>query len=341
MTTFSVLASSSKSVTEWAARNELGLVPDAWPYGFNYLQRFGQLEGYTPRARFHRMAVARALVGYGRERSSAQLDRSDDAVALAWDENCAARMAPSIRGFDSAYSGVIWLSDQLSTRPTMRDRLVRSLLGRFTGLWCLSPVQVPGICEWFKGPVDWIRFGIDAGFYRYEPPSESKPLVLSIGGDRDRDPATLYRALSKVHARNPAVEFVVQSSSSVSPPDFVRRISRVSHYELRELYKRASVVAVATRENLHVSGMTVALEAMSTGRPVVVTETPGMDEYVSDGASGFLAEVGDSDQMAERINQILASPQLGFEMGRVGSADVSDRFTSSRMISDIVDFVSA
>ena len=81
---------------------------------------------------------------------------------------------------------------------------------------------------------------------------------------------------------------------------------------------RASVVAVAARHNLHVSGMTVSLESMATGRPVVVTGTPGMHAYVEDGVCGLHAAPGRAAEMADHIIDLLDSPREAAVMGRAG-----------------------
>ena len=120
-------------------------------------------------------------------------------------------------------------------------------------------------------PVEYVRFGIDHEFFSARSRIPRSPRVVSVGGDRDRDAETLFRALSRVHDARPDVELVVQTASDLPPPDGVATIRHLPHAQLRELYASASVVAIATRPNLHVSGMTVSLEAMATGRPVVAT----------------------------------------------------------------------
>jgi len=49
----------------------------------------------------------------------------------------------------------------------------------------------------------------------------------------------------------------------------------------------------------------VALEAMSCGVPVIATRVGGIPEVVPDGEAGYLADIGDIDEMAERGIEIL------------------------------------
>jgi glycosyltransferase involved in cell wall biosynthesis len=163
--------------------------------------------------------------------------------------------------------------------------------------------------------------------------------VLSVGGDRDRDPATLFAALERVHAERPDVELVVQTASDLAPPAGVTTVPHVSHRELADLYARASVVAVATRDNLHASGMTVSLEAMATGRPVVMTRTPGIEDYVADGRTGLLAPVGDPGALAAHVLRLLADEHEARAFGAAGRAAVEQRLTTRHLAASLAEFV--
>jgi N-acetyl-alpha-D-glucosaminyl L-malate synthase BshA len=59
-----------------------------------------------------------------------------------------------------------------------------------------------------------------------------------------------------------------------------------------------------------------ALEAMSHGVPVVASRVGGIPEVVRDGLDGYLAELGDIEQMAKQVTKLIADKQLRLEMGR-------------------------
>jgi glycosyltransferase involved in cell wall biosynthesis len=209
-----------------------------------------------------------------------------------------------------------------------------------SGLWCLSRPQVDRLraLRGRGGPsVSFLRFGVDEHFYSAAEYPD-RPLVLSVGGDRDRDTATLFAALGRVRAEQPAARIVVQTSSTLPPPDGVEVFRHLRHTELRELYREASVVVLATRPNLHVSGMTVSLEAMATGRPVVVTHTPGMDDYV-DAEVGVPVTLGDHEALASGVIGLLGRPDDARAMGERGRARVEQRHTSAGMARDLAAII--
>ena len=94
------------------------------------------------------------------------------------------------------------------------------------------------------------------------------------------------------------------------------------------MYGRATLVAVLTRPNVHASGLTVTLEAMASGRPVVVTNTPGLSDYVIDGETGFLVPPGDDRAAAQAIVTLLTDSDRARAMGARGRSEVEASFTT-------------
>ena len=87
---------------------------------------------------------------------------------------------------------------------------------------------------------------------------------------------------------------------------------------MRGAYSRASVVALALKPNLHLSGLSVLLEAMACSRPVVITDSPGLQEYVTDGENGIVVQPGDPDALAAGVGELLADPDRARAIGGAG-----------------------
>ena len=122
----------------------------------------------------------------------------------------------------------------------------------------------------------------------------------------------------------------VGGPQQVDRPVGVEALGRLSHAQLRAAYRRASVVAVATRPNVHVSGITVVLEAMACGLPVVVTGTDGMAAYVEDGVTGLLVPGGRPEELADAVEGLLREPDRARAIGRAARAAVEREFSTER-----------
>jgi glycosyltransferase involved in cell wall biosynthesis len=257
----------------------------------------------------------------------------DGHTAIAWDEDTAIRLFIQ-RPRAKKYAGVIWATDRLARNEfDPKDVILRRILPKFDGLWVLSRAQEEMLRNWLGAdapPISFLPFGIDENFFSPCTYPE-QPLVLSVGRDRDRDPSTLFEALEEVKRVRPEVDVAVQTMASSTPPAGVRTLPLMPHTELRKHYQAASVVAVATRPNVHVSGMTVALEAMATARPVVISDTNGMSDYVEHGVTGLLVEPQNAESMAAGILNLLANPEKSSEMGEKGREKVELHHTTQGM----------
>lgn len=83
----------------------------------------------------------------------------------------------------------------------------------------------------------------------------------------------------------------------------------------------------------------VVMEAMLAGRPVIVSNTPGMGEVVADGEVGRIVEYGASDNtLARALEDLSAHPERWQAMGRRAREIAASRYSTratSRAIQDI------
>jgi glycosyltransferase involved in cell wall biosynthesis len=68
------------------------------------------------------------------------------------------------------------------------------------------------------------------------------------------------------------------------------------------------------------------LEAMAAGKPVVATRVGGTPDVVAEGRTGHLVDVGDAAAMAQRIEELAASPGARAALGAAGRSEVERRF---------------
>jgi glycosyltransferase involved in cell wall biosynthesis len=324
-----VVFPEGRGVARWAERHADSPVPSRWPYGLDGLAAPGLTlmdREVRPASRVTTQAYARglALPAFGDPR----LD-----VAIAWEESLAVAMRSQVRAGRHA-CGVIWATDAVAAGATTPAiRAARTALRSMDALWALSRPQVEQVESWLGSghpPVHHLPFGVDTEFYTPSAYPE-RPLIASIGGDRDRDPETLYAALELVLRARPDVRVVVGTKSPLPVPDGVERHEFIPHDEVRRLFARASVVAIATRPNLHVSGMTVALEAGACARPVVTCATPGMDDYVLPGETGELVPPEYPEAMAAAVLGLLEDQDRAERMGRAARDHVAARHSTTVM----------
>jgi N-acetyl-alpha-D-glucosaminyl L-malate synthase BshA len=81
-----------------------------------------------------------------------------------------------------------------------------------------------------------------------------------------------------------------------------------------------------------------ALEAMACEVPVVASRVGGVPEVVTDGETGYLAEVGDVDKMADDAARLLSDDAARREMGRRARESALSRYSTDLVIPQYLKF---
>jgi glycosyltransferase involved in cell wall biosynthesis len=336
-------------VEEYRLRNARGEIPDHTPYGLHHIGDDGDVVTFR--------RPARGALAYASRKVRDRLDMYEAVTAVSG--------APQRRGADAVLcmdertglpalftsprrpvvTGIGWLERPELLTPTHR-RAATTSLPRAAGMFTQSPGLVPILREhWDVDPerVHLVTLGIDPEFYPEQPWEARDPggaTVTSVGDDRNRDHETLVGAVEQVRAAGvPAwLELATTIPVKLAPEAGVVHARRMNA-AMRGLYQRSTVVAIALRPNPVGAGLTVALEGLASGRPVVATNNPGMETYVDHGRTGLLVPPDDPGAMADAIGELLSNPERAAEMGAAGRKDVETRFTSAHMARDLREIV--
>ncbi len=101
------------------------------------------------------------------------------------------------------------------------------------------------------------------------------------------------------------------------------------------LFAAADVLCAPSRWQ-EAFGLTI-IEGMAHEVPVVATRTGGIGEIVVDGETGFLVDRRNAKQLAARINQLLADPELRKRMGRAGCKRANATFNLKTNVRQMLD----
>ncbi|MDP8229763.1 MAG: glycosyltransferase family 4 protein [Candidatus Gorgyraea atricola] len=126
----------------------------------------------------------------------------------------------------------------------------------------------------------------------------------------------------------------------VSLVDFfkMRKNVLIDSFDLKDMPKlyAASDVCVYPSSASEPFGLTM-LEALSSAKPMVVTETGGMPEIIKDGINGFVVPIRDFEALASRIIQLLNNKELHDRFGYTGRQMVEQNYTKRIVTRNTLD----
>ena len=185
---------------------------------------------------------------------------------------------------------------------------------------------------------------------------ERIPLLLSVGrlvekkGFADLIAACAQLRKNKVKFRcqiigsGPLEESLLQQVSLLNLNDCIFFSGALPFEEVRRCLREASVFVLPCITEVS-GGMdnlpTVILEAMEMSLPVVSTAVAAVPEMVSDGETGFLVQERDPDRLAEKLAELLSSPQLRKTMGDAARKLVEEKFSVQITVQHLCDKINA
>jgi|GEM_PF-869374 len=337
--------SQDVDAASWGEKNARGLAPDATPYGLHRLESFGHQVrfaapvtsslgrrlGEATSGRLWDLQPVRTLMVAGDG-----LARTAD-VVLCMDERNGIPAA-LLCARTPVVSGIAWLENPEEWSPAYRA-VAGLALKRAAAVFVECSAMVAPLVDDFGVPAEKVHFvtlGIDADHFAPSARPAIGARVFTVGDDRMRDYDTLVDAFGRVHARRPEMTAEVATTLPVQlPSEWAQIHRRRMDQEVKGCYERAEVVALALRPTRQGSGLTVILETMASGRPLVVTDNPGLSDYVEHGVTGLLVPPEDPVAMANAIETLLADPDRAAAMGREGRRRVERHFTTAHMAQDL------
>ena len=105
-------------------------------------------------------------------------------------------------------------------------------------------------------------------------------------------------------------------------------VGSLDQHGISEFYRKACMLVVPSL-CFETFGL-VAAEAMSHGIPVIASRIGGLPEVVDDGATGFLFEPGNAEDLATKIKVLWKDPDLCRQMGQAGREKVLREYSEDQ-----------
>jgi glycosyltransferase involved in cell wall biosynthesis len=209
-------------------------------------------------------------------------------------------------------------------------------------LWKKADIEV------IPNPVDCERFrpDVDASALRDRLKLGNAKVALFVGrlthhkGVEDFVRSATHTARNVVHVvvgdgpQRRALEGLARSTGVAHKFVFV---GRAENHDLPLYYNLSDVVVLPSVSRLEAFGI-ATIEAHACGKPVVVSDIPGVREVITDGETGLVAQPFDPEDLAEKISQVLADKDKAKSMGLAARKHALETYETGRVARKVLGF---
>jgi glycosyltransferase involved in cell wall biosynthesis len=234
-----------------------------------------------------------------------------------------------------------WLRD-------WKDRRVRAAFQSAAGLFAWSKWAADGAIEDYGVPPDRVHIlppGVDTSLWTPPGPDQKEEnersgiiRLLFIGYAFERKGGDLLlRWARETRLRNWELHIVTMMHHKAPPGVIIHTGIGVNSTYLIGLARRCDLFVLPTRADCF---SLATLEAMAVGLPVVTSRVGGIPDIVRDGTTGYLIEPGDYDDLKDRLEFLISSPDLLRAYGNAGRETVCAHFDGPSGIRHGLDIMS-
>lgn len=219
-----------------------------------------------------------------------------------------------------------WSGGAGALKRMFYGRAERKVLKRMRNLLVDTPYVKEYIGGMTRAEIVVDPLGVDKAWFDVR--GEERPgRILTVGGVEERKGLIYLLHAAKV-LKEGGVDFKIRIAGKVRKEAYnqelkayirendlkknVKILGFVTDEELEKEYRKASIFTMASLEE---SQGIVVLEAMATGKPVVVTDIGGMPFMVEEGENGFVVEPRSGEALAEGIVKLLEDDTMRKRFG--------------------------
>ncbi len=158
-----------------------------------------------------------------------------------------------------------------------------------------------------------------------QPDGQDEPYVFATGSGY-RDYGTFFEAVAELGYRT-----VVLASDRVleglTVPGNVEILEQITRPEIRRLVRHARVNVVPLTDVGTTAGLVTIVETFRHGRALVITDRPGLEDYIFDGKNSLCPRLYDPRSMAEAIETMWTDDAYRAELDAAARRFAEDNCT--------------
>jgi glycosyltransferase involved in cell wall biosynthesis len=238
----------------------------------------------------------------------------------------------------------VLIGHRLSSNNKKRFFRIWHLRKNIAHIICLCQSQADFAIQQLNFPASRVSFiydKVDQKFF--SPAAHSSGDYLLAVGQEQRDYETLFKAISGTE-----IPLVVVASSpwstfnvKIQNPKNVTILTHIPFIQLRDLYASARLVVAPLFNVDYAAGANGVLEAMSMGKPVILSHSDGIRDYAVDGETGRYSTPGDAVELREKILELWDAPAEQRRLGTNARQAVEESMNLDIYIDKVVEIIAS
>lgn len=232
----------------------------------------------------------------------------------------------------------VWGTDiyKFPKKNSMNRRIVEFTLGKAEVICSTSKTMALETAKYTNKNIEVTPFGVNLSLFSPKEDVNNGKLVVGIAKGLDdiygfRD---LFKAFAILKPKFESLELHIlgdgpmrgdyeELTRELKIDDKVNFIGRVPNTMVPQYMKEMDIVAMPSYEDSF--GVT-AVEAMSCGIPVVVSDVDGLKEVVLVNETGLVVSRGNPEELAQALEMLLKDEELRLKMGKRGIEHVRQNY---------------
>ncbi len=193
--------------------------------------------------------------------------------------------------------------------------------------------------DFSESRVDFLFDKVDHLFFQ-PVNNEDGNYILAIGQEQ-RDYKTLIDAIDGT-----GIKLIIVASSpwskfnlEIAENPNVTLVRKIPHTELRDLYNGAKLIVVPLFENNYGAGLNTMLESMAMAKPLIISNTSGINNYILHEETGLYVTPGKPDELKDCILMLWESAERRQRLGFNARQSIEENMNIDIYVERIVEII--
>lgn len=239
--------------------------------------------------------------------------------------------------------GFIFTARNNALANVLRQIYFRFVFSLVDKVICHSKLEVERYTRLFgnaRANFVYIPYGLQIFGREIQPPATAtepgtRPRILTAGRS-GRDYATLFQAVEPLPIDLHVVCDNENAVAGLTIPPNVRVLRKCYGSDYVDELNKALVVVIPLGVADISAGQMVVIQAMAFAKPTIVTRTPTIEEYVTDGVQSLLVSQGNVAEMREAIAQLIDNTELANRLAENALKTYEQKFCMRAFVGNLV-----